>query len=83
MTEEQLIARYIEPNPHKGGLAEARLVDYGIAVWALIAYWQGVQGDAAQVANDYDIPREAVEAALAYYRRHQNVIEARLAANAA
>ena len=34
--------------------------------------------DATRAAADYDIPREAVEAAIAYYRRHQDVIDARL-----
>jgi hypothetical protein len=33
------------------------------------------------VAADYAIPLEAVEAAIAYYRQHTEVIEARLAAN--
>jgi hypothetical protein len=33
------------------------------------------------MAADYEVPREAVEAALAYYREHRETIEARLAAN--
>ncbi len=52
-------------------------------MWALIGYLGMVDGNADQVALDYVLPREAVEAALAYYRRHQAVIEARIAANAA
>lgn len=79
--EEQLIERYIELNPHKAWLAEARLKDYGIAVWALVGYLPAVGNDLAQVAADHEIPREAVEAALAFYRRHQALIDARLAAN--
>ena len=79
--EEHLIERYIELNPHKPWVAEARLKDYGIAVWALIGYLPAVGGDVARAAADYEIPREAVEAALAYYHRHQALIDARLAAN--
>jgi uncharacterized protein (DUF433 family) len=52
-------------------------------VWALVGYWQMVDGDIGQVAADYEIPREAVEAALAYYETHREVIQARLDANAA
>ncbi len=41
----------------------------------------GEDGDVRRVADDYDIPVEAVEAALAYYREHRAVIDDRLAAN--
>jgi len=81
MGDDDLIARYIEPNPHRPGLDEARLVGWGVAVWALVGYLTAVGGDIAQVAEDYDLPREAVEAALAYYRRHKDLIDARIAAN--
>jgi len=79
--EEQLIEQYIELNPHKPWLAEARLKEYGIAVWALVGYLPAVEGDVNRVAADYEIPREAVDAALAYYHRHQSLIDARLQAN--
>ena len=35
-----------------------------------------------QVARDYDVSREAVEAAIAYYRQHKPLIDARLLASA-
>ena len=35
-----------------------------------------------QVARDYGVSREAVEAAIAYYRQHKPLIDARLLANA-
>ena len=82
MDDERLIARYIEPNPHRPGLDEAWLKDYGVSVWALVGYLEAASGDVARVAADYELPREAVDAALAYYRRHKPVIDARLAANA-
>jgi uncharacterized protein (DUF433 family) len=34
-----------------------------------------------QVARDYDVPEEAVEAALAYYSQHAPLIDARILAN--
>jgi len=79
--DAQLIERHIELNPHKPWLAEARLKQSGVAVWALVGHLPAVDGDVDRVAAEYAIPREAVEAALAYYRRHQALIDARLDAN--
>ena len=81
--EQELIERWIEQQPHRPDLAEARLVEFGIPVWALVGYLEAVGNDVAQVAADYEVPRDAVEAALAYYRQHHQVIDARIAANAA
>jgi len=81
-SEQALIDRWIEPNPHKRQADEAWLVDFATPVWALVGYLTAVNGDADQVAIDYRVPREAVDAALAYYRRHQAIIDARIAANA-
>jgi uncharacterized protein (DUF433 family) len=78
-----LIERYVESNPHKPGEAEARLRHYGVSVWALIEYWYGVDFDKAAVGRDYDLPAEAVDAALAYYKIHKALIDARIALNAA
>ncbi len=81
--ERELIERWIRQDPHDSDPAEAVLAESGISVWALIGHLQGVDGDVAEVAADYQVPCEAVEAAVAYYRKHQHFIEARLAANAA
>jgi uncharacterized protein (DUF433 family) len=78
---QALTARWVEPHPWKGGAAEARLRESNVPVWAIIGQLGGEDGDVAGVADDYDIPPEAVEAALAYYREHQAVIDDRLAAN--
>ena len=81
MNDGELITRYIELNPQRPGIDRARLKDYGVSVWALIGYLkQATGGDIARVAADYDVPIEAVEAALAYYRRHPAAIDARIAA---
>jgi uncharacterized protein (DUF433 family) len=77
-----LVERYVEANPHKPGAAEARLREYGVSVWALVEYWYGVDFDKATVARDFDIPAEAVDAALAYYKAHKALIDARLTLNA-
>ena len=78
-----LIEHYIETDPSRPGPGGARLKEYGVPVWALVGHMNAVHGEVAQVAEDYDLPREAVEAALAYYHRHQAAIDAKLLANAA
>lgn len=79
--EDDLIARYIERNPNHPGPADVRLIDSCVPVWALAGQYRALDGDAEQLAADYALPGEAVEAALAYYRRHRAVIDARIAAN--
>jgi uncharacterized protein (DUF433 family) len=81
-TDDELIERYVEPNPWQPGAEEARLVRLGVPVWALVAHLRALGNNAEQVVEDYDLPPEALQAALAYYRRHKAAIEARIAANA-
>ncbi len=83
MENQDLVQRYVEKNPHRPGTANARIVGYGVPVWALIAQLDAVGGSVDRVAEGYAVPREAVLAALAYYRRHKSTIDARIAANAA
>ncbi len=78
---QQLIARWIEPHPWKGSAAEARLKESKISVWAIIGQLRAEGRDVQRVAEDYLIPVEAVEAALAYYQQHRAVIDDRLVAN--
>jgi uncharacterized protein (DUF433 family) len=79
---EALIAEFIELDPYRRSLAEARLRGYAVPVWTLVAYWRAADGDVARVAEDYEIPERAVEAALAYYNRHAVLIDDRIASNA-
>lgn len=81
--EAELVSRHIELHPHRPGTAHARLKERGIPVWAIIGHLAMVEGDSAQTATDYVVPQEAVEAAIAYYHQHRDVIDARLAANRA
>jgi uncharacterized protein (DUF433 family) len=78
----ELIEPYNVEDTYRPGPAEVRLVQYGTQVWAIVSYYQqAVQNDLDRVAADYDIPREAVEAALAYYQMHQQAIDARILLN--
>lgn len=81
--DAELIARWIEPNPHKPGPAEARLRGSGVSVWALIGQLQLDDWDVKGVAEDYEVPAEAVSAAVAHYHQHAAAIDARLERNRA
>ena len=70
-TTDTIITTYIEPHPRKRDPAEARLVHSGTPVWSLIGYLIGVDWDRERTARDYDIPIEAVDAAIAYYYAHE------------
>lgn len=76
-----LIAKYIEPHPSKPGRAFARVKTRGVPVWALVAFLADDFSNADEVASEYAIPREAVEAAIAYYRQNKAYIDAWLLLN--
>ena len=81
MTDRQLIGEYIEPSPAKPGLAEARLVTHGVPVWAIVGYLEALHENARRVADDNDLPLDAMNAAIAYSRAHKTLIDDRIAAN--
>ncbi|MGI8827951.1 MAG: DUF433 domain-containing protein [Chloroflexota bacterium] len=85
MDEQELIERYIdlETDRYPGGRADARLREYGVPVWALIGQLRALDGNVDELARDYELPREAVEAALGYYRCNKEYIDARLLLNSA
>jgi len=83
MNEEELIARWIERNPNKPSPDEVVIRDFYVPVWALIGNGAANKECVEQVAADYALPLEAVEAAVAYYRLNKAFIDVRLAQNAA
>lgn len=80
---EALIERHIEPHPdpRKGGEAWYRLRERGTPVWAIIGALLPDGSNADAVAEDYGVPREAVEAARLYYLRHRPAVDALLTLN--
>ena len=85
LSDEELIERYIDPEweRYAHGRADARLKDHGVPVWALIGQLEAIGGDLDELARDYELPREAVDAAMAYYRMNRKYIDARLILNSA
>jgi uncharacterized protein (DUF433 family) len=72
-----LIEQWIRPHPHRPGPGEVVLAESHVPVYALIGFLP-VAADLDQVADAYEVPGEAVEAALAYYRQHREAIDARI-----
>ena len=81
MGEADLVRKYIEEDPYRPGVADARLTGYGVPVWALVGHLPAVQNLRHKVADDYDLPEEAVQATTVYYDQHRCEIDARIAAN--
>jgi hypothetical protein len=75
---DALITKYIRRDPNHRGRDRARTgTDAGtVSVWIVISYLKAA--DIAEVADAYDVPEEAIVAAIAYYRRHRDLIDARL-----
>jgi uncharacterized protein (DUF433 family) len=78
---DQLIARYIEPYPGRPDPADSRLKieEGGVPIWALIGALAADGSSKDRVAREYDVHRDAIEAAWAFYQRHRAGIDARIA----
>lgn len=82
-THGELITRWIEPNPHKPGPAEAWVLPRCVSVWAAVRQLELEGGQSERVAEVYDTSVEAIEAAVAYCRQHRRVIDAHIRKNRA
>jgi len=88
MTDEERaarIAQFIEQDPNRPWPGSERLRDFHTPVWALVGHYKYSAGeDLGLVARDYQLPIEAVETALLFYRtdrRARVAIDGHLAAN--
>lgn len=80
---DTLIALHIEPHPAKPGMVNYRLKEEegGYPVWAIIGdLAPGILSE-EQVLREFRISREALDAALAFYARNKEVIDAKIIAN--
>lgn len=79
MEPSQLIKKHIRLDVDDAPQT-ARLTDSAVPVWALIALYKTTK-DVHAVAEDYDVPEEAVQAAVAFYKQPliRPVIDAKLA----
>ncbi len=79
--QEKILSDYIRFDPTEPGVDQVRVVPADVPVWVIVAQLEGADGNVAQVAEDYELPREAVEAAIIFYRRNRAAIDARRAEN--
>jgi uncharacterized protein (DUF433 family) len=83
--DKQLIERHVDQDVERypNGRADARLRDSGVSVWAIVGFLRVYDNDDRKVAEHFDLSAEEIEAALAYYRLHKQVIDARVTLNEA
>lgn len=74
-----LISKYFATKSTRDQPDEVRIDPYGVSVWAIIAHLSGIDGNVEQAARDYEVPVEVICAALAYYDRHREPTDARIA----
>lgn len=81
VTEEALIAAHIHPHPWRHSSSWAVVGERGVPVWAILSRYDPAHDDVAVIAHEYGVPPAAIEAALAYYRRHRAGIDRIIASN--
>jgi uncharacterized protein (DUF433 family) len=81
MTPDELIEEYLEEDPDRPGLADVRVKNRGVHVWALIGFLQGNRWDVQYTAGAYRLSKDVVEAAIAFYQRYEDIIDSRIDVN--
>lgn len=76
-----MIDQYIEQSPYELGRENARLKGRRLSVVTLVTALLYYGGDLYAVAEEYEIPVEAVRAAIWYYGQNKPVVDARLLLN--
>jgi hypothetical protein len=90
--EDELIARWLRPDPEDPTPAAWRVTEKGPQIWALAGYLEeasaaGSTDPAHQAwllkmaAQDFWVPREAISAAFVFYHRHRAAVDAVAEAN--
>ncbi len=85
MNNKELIERCVDldTDRYPSGRADARLREFGVPICAPIGPLGALDGNVDQMASDYELPSEAVEAALVYNRCNKEYMDARLLLNSA
>ena len=77
----QLIDQYIQLDPDRPTPDEALVLPSAVKVWTVIGDLHTTDGDIARTAWGYDVPEDAVRAAIAYYEQYGLLIDNRLERN--
>ena len=85
LDEQRLIEQHVDldTDRYPGGRADARLRESGVSVWAIVAFLDVYEGNLDKVIEHFELSREEIEAALAYYRRNKRYVDARIILNEA
>lgn len=80
LDEQQLIEKHIDLDydryPYRR--ADAWLRESGVSMWVIVRNLDMYRGDRDQVARDFDLSQEEIDAALAHYRLHKKYVDARM-----
>ncbi len=76
-----LISRHVDPTPLGFGPDRAIIRDNGVSVWVVIADLSDPDSTVESVADDFDLSRDAVHAAVFYYLRDPDPVDARILLN--
>lgn len=74
--DETTLDALIEQDPHKPGRHNARFVEAGTHLWAVLGTWRRTRGDIAATAAEWGMPPSAIRAAVRYYERHRDLFDA-------
>lgn len=74
----ELIERYIEAEAFGSGVVGSRIRGRGTTVAAVIDHLEAVDGDVAQAADAYDLDLDQSLAAVFYYFRYQEIVDAEI-----
>ena len=79
MSSQDLVERWIVPDTVRSGPEEARVKGYGVHVWVILDLLKKYQVGKQSAARAYDLPLEAIDAALLYYETYKRDFDAKLA----
>jgi uncharacterized protein (DUF433 family) len=77
LDDDRLIAEHVDAS---WGRSRARLRS-GVPIWSLVGYLRVYDGDAEQVRQAFELSADEMAAALAYYHRNQQYVDAFLLVN--
>jgi hypothetical protein len=85
MSDQELITTHIDLDYERypGGRADARLRSSGVSVWAIVAMSRIYSGDLARTAEHFELSRDEMDGAMAYYRANKAYVDARVLLNQA
>lgn len=67
---------FIEQDPEKPGRHHARFIENGTRVSAVLGTWRRTNGNVLETRHEWNLPDDALEAAIHYYEQHRDLFDA-------